>query len=434
MRRRLLGIVVLAAVVAGCDDPDSEEGQLAFSDPEFSRDHDSGDRVLAGTRYCPVFSEWFDEEGGHSQSGDDEHDGLGECFTTSLNGPGTLGADGCIGFEDVGEVVWELQPQDCELARDAGITFAPDRVRFGSVAAEDVAAIVSPWRECYALEALEPDPADAYADAWVPEIEMPVLVAAEGPFELEVMLAGSDACDEVGWSMRGASIDGDTAGAQIDPGETARALTVTVDEDAVLDLVLQLPGIGDFPVSRIQGVAPEDVTTLQVVALYERDGDARLPLAVRGIARDEDGSLVRAAPIEWSLEAGQILLTDEDFGPEYALAQDVCMEPDADEEERHATVKARLGDLEASIDLTWTPAPASGEPFVPDERCPASASQVCGCGQAGNAPGAAIFSCVLLLALRRRNGPTLPRPSGSLAEIDHPQPVLERCQIENQPG
>jgi MYXO-CTERM domain-containing protein len=399
--------MALAVVVAGCDDPDSEEGQVAFSDSEFSRDHDSGDRVLLGTRYCPEFSIWFDEDGSHSQAGEGEYDELRACFTDSLTGPGTLAADGCISFDDLGEVVWELEPQDCQLAQDHGVTFVPDRVRFLPVAAEDVAATVSPWVECYVLEDsyLEPDPEDAFAQDWVPGRDAPVLVAAGQPFLVEIVLAAMDACDQAGWSIRGASIDGQAAGAQIEPGDKVHEMTVTIDAGTDLDLVLELPDLGDFPVSRIQGVSPEVVTTLEVVALYGRgEEDMLAPFVVRGIARDADGNLVRAAPIEWSLDAGRIVFNDEDYGPEYVLTEDVCVPPGTGEETRSAAVTAQLGDLEASINLTWTvpPASASDEPFEGDERCPPADSQGCGCGLGSETSGPAMLLGLLLLARRRR--------------------------------
>jgi uncharacterized protein (TIGR03382 family) len=157
-------------------------------------------------------------------------------------------------------------------------------------------------------------------------------------------------------------------------------------------------------------VSPHEAASLDLVA-----ADIYLFADVR----DAEGHLLHGAPIEWSVDEGALAiepgsLTNGLLTPEYAsFWHGNCEQRPATEPElRRAIVRARLGELEDTIELEYMVEPDSGFTLGPDSDCvyaDAPDNEVtetgCACTTNERVPVAPLLVSVGLLALLRRRRP-----------------------------
>ena len=194
-----------------------------------------------------------------------------------------------------------------------------------------------------------------------------------------------------------------------------------------------------IPIGTVIGVAPDDLSSLEVVAAFapspDESGLKHGPVAgARAIVRTAGGEPVYGADVQWEVLEGELPLWRDEAAPwtaDYtALAElDGAACHDAVERPRtfEAVVEASLGDLSDEVRVQWTEAPPDeglfgslGDLFDKDDPPPKSThcqgpgfpdeGRGCGC-TAQNAKSTPTIAGMLLLlvALRRRTRRRLSR-------------------------
>ncbi|MFY0535543.1 MYXO-CTERM sorting domain-containing protein [Nannocystis pusilla] len=140
-------------------------------------------------------------------------------------------------------------------------------------------------------------------------------------------------------------------------------------------------------------------------------GRTSVPFAARAVARDDAGDPVVGLPVTWSAEAGNMAYWPELTPPESIVLSDDCIAPEDRDGPRELVLRARHGDVSASLEFAWA-GTRELSPFnfvendsswKPPDTCLAPAG--CGCRSGEPAGGAALLLGLLLLGRRRRKSP-----------------------------
>jgi hypothetical protein len=414
MRTTLLSMLLLG-LLAGCSHR-GENDYLGFDFPQLSdtlNDFRSGDQLLLGTRLCPEITEHRAAES-FVYLVDAERDELRACFDEAVDGPATLDADGCLAFTDVGEVSWELTPNSCGEQSE--------RMRFTLVEpSPDLQLGIDEWR----LRILQEPAFEAELIGLAPGRDMTELSEPsseprrvfEGQLDVPIMRF-DNANGRVYWMASDVELELVGAGLELADDEDDGTLEMLAG-NAALPLRMSPGSSGHVRASLAGGevyespeliaVSLDTVASLDLVA-----ADSYLFVDVR----DAEGHLLHAAPIEWSVDEGALAiepgtLTNGLLTPEYASFWHGNCEapPTTGSELRHAIVRARLGELEDTIELEYMVEAEPGLTLGPDSDClyaEAPADEVteigCACTIHERAPAAPLLVSVggLLALLRRR--------------------------------
>ena len=426
---------LIVAPLLGCGIP-GELGNLEFAlgsvDPilEFS----SGDAMLVGSRACTSIAVVIL---------DDERDALlsyeraaaRACYSESVVGPAELDADDCLHFNGVGEVSWSLTPTgECD--------YLADQLRFNAVAAGpglrlgfDDWTVRAPAHlsEYYTVIGLAPGRslADLREDPSAPrlvvaaQLDAPTLRLDDGDTrvfwtEPEVSLAllgeGVTVVEPIdtGWEVAEPIREFRMPGEQpllLAPGGVAR-IEATLPDGQVLES------------PEIIAVPPTVAASLDLIVMVDPNG----PGFAFAEVRDAQGRVLHGAAVEWSVREGALAVTPGSLGStvrtaDYASLDGYgCEPPSTMPTERHAVLRARLGSLEDTVELRWTPAPSlppNGhaeppplQPFTPAPNClfgdddepsaEPSAEHGCGCTSTTDSSPISLLLALAGLALIRR--------------------------------
>lgn len=406
--------MLLLPLLAGCS-AWGESNYLGFEFPQLSdmlSEFRSGDQLLLGTRLCPSIAERRDADAVVYLVAE-ERDELRACFDEVVDGPATLDADACLAFTGVGEVSWDLTPSDCGEQ--------PERMRFTLVEpSPDLQLGIDEWR----LRILHEPALEAELSGLAPGRTAAEL--SERPSEPRRVYAGQvdapvmrfdNAIGRVYWMTP--DVEFELVGAGLERVDTEADTLETLGNDAVLPLRMSPGSSGRVRASLSGGqvyespeliaVSPDDAASLDLVS-----ADNYLFADVR----DAEGHLIHAAPIEWSVDEGALAIEPGSLGgdnglltPEYASYWDGSCEPrpTAEPELRRAVVRARLGELEDTIEIEYMVEPDSGFTLGPDSDCRYAETPGndvtetgCACTTSERAPVAPLLASVGLLALLRR--------------------------------
>lgn len=366
----------LLFLFSGCYHP-GEADYLHFDLPEFGdllAEFRSGDQLLivGHGQLCPTIA----AEGGLLHVLDDiESTEVRACFDETVSGPGTLNSNGCLDFEGAGVVTWTLTPRRCGQQ--------PERLRFNLVnPGPDLELGFDEWR----LRWLQDHRADA---------EDQIIGLAPGRTFAELQESSSEQRRVVAGEL-------DVPVMRFDNG-VGRAfwlgddVTFEVVGDGVQpvpdpnDTFFQhLSNVGAVPVQMEAGSRARVRATLRGELVYESPellavtADTARSLDLIAVdqylfadVRDAEGRLLHAAPIDWSLDDGALVIThgslaNELLTPEFAYWDGASCEkpPSAAPEQRHAVVRARLGELEDTVEVTFLVEPAVDDvSWSPDPAC-----------------------------------------------------------------
>ncbi|PCC72294.1 MYXO-CTERM domain-containing protein [Nannocystis exedens] len=407
---RIGWMVFCAVAFTACDPPEmvSERGdfRLVVDGLSTARDLFTGSYwdppypVLAGTRICPEL---------RCQACPEE----GACDDAAVHasGPVAVDEDGCFVVESPGEVVWTVDPS-CGAPGQQ-----PDRVRMRVVGPDAVEARVTSTLDAMVVRhAMRDNPVvTAFGADWLALL----------PREFKVV-AGEQVAIGVGLFEPGTNL---IVARQSEP-EAAVTWTTTRGRAPItypsqqLELVTFAGTESEasfefaghrWPLARVTGVPADAATSLELAGAFYfmEDADAPLigrtsvPFAARAVARDDAGDLVVGLPVTWSAEVGNMAYWPEMASPEQLILSDDCVAPEDRDGPRELVLRARHGDLSASLEFTWAgtrePAPFNFvEPdssWEPPDTCLAPAG--CGC-RSGEPGGAALLLGLLLLGRRRR--------------------------------
>lgn len=407
--------LLLIPMLAGCSHW-GESNYLGFEFPQLSdllAEFRSGDQLLLGTRLCPAIAERRDAADEASYVLQEERDELRACFDEAVTGPASIDADGCLVFSGVGEVSWELTPDSCgdevERMRFTLVEPSPDlqlgidewRLRLLHEPAFDAQLIgLAPGRDISELSESSTQPRRVFEG----QIAAPVVrfdnqngrvYWMQSDVELELVGAGLESVETSDDSLEQWA-NGSILPLRMSPGSSGHVRATLVGGE-----VYESP--------ELIAVSLEEAASLDLVAV-----DGYLFADVR----DADGNLLHAAPIEWSLDEGALALEpgslDEDNGlltGEYASYwHGNCEEPpDSEPEVRHAVVRARLGELEDTVEIEYVVDPPESDfSLGPDAAClyaetpDPDVQDGCACTTNDRSPVGPLFLSVGVLALLRR--------------------------------
>jgi MYXO-CTERM domain-containing protein len=413
--------LLLIPVLAGCYHP-GEADYLSFEFPsfgDFAAEFRSGDQLLLGTRLCPEIAEVHHDDGEDQLLWEDaQREEFRACFDEAVSGPASLDADGCLAFEGIGEVTWELTPNSCgdraERMRFLMVEPTPelqlgfDEWRLRSLqdpAFEANASGLAPGRSIAELQESPSEPRRIVAG----QIDVPVMrfdntngrmywMSEDVEFEL------------VGEGIELLSYDGTTTFEGGDGGD----FPLRMNTGSSGRVRATLPGGQVYESPELIAVTADAAVSLDLIAVAEYQ-------YLFADVRDAEGHLIHSAPIEWSLDEGTMALTlgsldNEGLTREYASYwHGRCEKPaSAGPELRQAVVRARLGELEDTIEVEYLQATLDDyNMWGPSEGCLAAnppsdepASNGCACTTDERAPTAPLVVAVGMLALlRRRRAP-----------------------------
>jgi hypothetical protein len=93
--------------------------------------------------------------------------------------------------------------------------------------------------------------------------------------------------------------------------EESDLLTVRPAVGDAIEATLQIPG-ADLDAGVVAGVDPSEIASLEVVAAHwpRTEGGAASPIFARAIASDAGGSVPHGVPVEWTVTAGRLGVTE----------------------------------------------------------------------------------------------------------------------------
>jgi MYXO-CTERM domain-containing protein len=414
MRTKLM--LMLIPVLAGCYHP-GEAGYLGFDFPNFGdflAEFRSGDQLLLGTRLCPEIAEVLHDDGEHQILYDTQRDEFRACFDEVVSGPASLDADGCLEFQGAGEVTWELTPNSCgdqsERMRFTVIEPTPDlqlgldewRLRLLQEPVFDADPIgLAPGRDIAELQESSSEPRRVLAG----QLDVPLMRFDNANGRVYWM------SEDVGFELVGDGLEpyvpGDTG--SFEDWASTGALPLRMNPGSSGRVRATLPGGQVVESPELIAVSQDAAVSLDLIAV-----DRYLFADVR----DAEGHIIHAAPIEWSLAEGAMAVTpgslnNELLTAEYAMFHHGrCEEPPSTEPEvRHAVVRARLGELEDTVEVEYVVDPPESDfSLGADADClyadaPAddeTGPDGCACSTEERAPTAPLLLAAGMLALLRR--------------------------------
>lgn len=411
--RTTLSTMLLLGLLTGCSHW-GESNYLGFELPQLSDmlgEFRSGDQLLLGSRLCPSIAERRDADE-VAYLGAEQGEALRACFDETVDGPATLDADACLAFTGVGEVSWDLIPNDCGEQSE--------RMRFTLVEpSPDLQLGIDEWRlrilqePAFEVELIGLAPGRNITELSEPSNEPRRVIA--GQLDAPV-LRFDNVNGRVYWMASDVELELVGEGLERVDDADADALE-QLASDAVLPLRMS-PGSSGHVRASLAGGEVYESPELIAVNLSEA---ASLDLVsvdsyLFADVRDAEGRRLHAAPIEWEVDEGALAiapgsLSNELLTREYASYWHGNCEarPTTEPELRHATVRARLGELEDTIELEYMVEPDSGLTLGADSNClyaEAPDDEVtesgCACTTNERAPLPPLLASVGLLALIRR--------------------------------
>jgi MYXO-CTERM domain-containing protein len=396
---------------------------------------ESGERVLLDSRVCPAISDALNPDGeGYTRFlGHDQKAAARTCFDESIVGPAQLDDDGCLLFDTIGEVTWELTPTgECQ--------WSGDQLRFTVVApSPELRLGFDDWR-ARGPERLGPDvevigiaPGRSLAD-FREDPTAPRLVIADA-IDTPLMRL-DDAEGRLFWSLADVPLElvGEAVTAvepidypdpQADELQADGELPLRIELDGVARVRATLPNGQVLESPELIGVSSEAAASLDLVALVETG--TGFPWYAFAEVRDAEGRVLHGAPVEWSMQTGALAVTPgnltlETRTADYASLGTHCEPHSTVPIERNVVLRARFGGLEDTVELRWIDAAVdpelAGWPFEPDEAClyaddetegetgsddaGAELDDGCGCTSERETPGAWMLALIGLGLLRRR--------------------------------
>jgi MYXO-CTERM domain-containing protein len=414
MLRTKLRPLVLIPLLAGCYHP-GEADYLSFEFPnfgDFTAEFRSGDQLLLGTRLCPQIAEVHHDDGENQLLWEDaQREEFRACFDEVVSGPAALDADGCLAFEGVGEVTWELTPNSCGDRAE--------RMRFLMIEpSPDLQLGFDEWRLRWLQDPLfEAQPIGLAPGRSIAELQ-------ESPSEPRRIVAGQidvpvmrfdNANGRVYWMSE--DVDLEVIGEGIEllaadstfEGSDGGDLPLRMNTGSSGRVRATLPGGEVYESPELIAVTASAAVSLDLIAVAEYQ-------YLFADVRDAEGHLIHAAPIEWSLDEGAMALIpgsldNEGLTGEYASYwHGRCEEPPSTEPElRRAVVRARLGELEDTIEVEYLQPTSEDYAWGPSEECLYAdppeddpGPDGCACTTDEHAPAAPLLAGVGLLALLRR--------------------------------
>jgi MYXO-CTERM domain-containing protein len=367
-----------------------ELGELGFDLrlADILYEYRSGGRVLVGTKICPhVMMAKRDDGTSVLFPGSYESESLLPCMDESVLGPAQFDADRCWSLDAPGEVTWSLSPNGaCEFDGDSirlqivepspmlRLGFDDWRVRSPSAAEwldQDVIPVVVGLAPGRTLADVREDPSaprlvvngqldvpmlrldDELGRVWVDDLELEIVGDGATAVEPEV--------DRFGL------VNGERW-----PGERPLMLSPT----AVVRIRATLPSGETLESPELLAVPPTAAASLDLMVASAGE-ESEYAYAYAEV-RDAEGRVLHGAPIEWAVGEGALSVRSGDLSletrtQEYAWLGLECEPPPTAPTERRATLIARIGELEDSVEMIWTalPVPPSDpdRPFEPDEDC-----------------------------------------------------------------
>ncbi|MCY1012668.1 DUF4185 domain-containing protein [Nannocystis pusilla] len=393
-----------------CDPPEmvSERGDfrlvvdgLSTARDLFAADYwDPPYPVLTGTRICPdLRCQACPEEGACDDA------------AVHASGPVVVDEDGCFVVESPGEVVWTVDAPCGAPGQE------PDRVQMRVVSLDAVEARVTSGLDATVVRyAMRDNPVVTVLGAeWLDRLprefkvvageQVAIGVALFEPGTHHIVARQSEPAPAVTWT---------TTRGRAPVTYPSQQLELVTFAGSEAEATFELAG-HRWPLARVTGVSADAVTSLELAGAFYfmEDDDAPLigrtsvPFAARTVARDDEGDLVVGLPIAWSAEAGNMAYWPELTPPDTLVLADDCIAPEDRDGARKLLLRARHGDLSASLEFTWA-GTRELSPFnfvepdsswAPPDTCLAPAG--CGC-RSGEPGGAALLLGLLLLGRRRR--------------------------------
>ncbi len=411
--------LVLASSCLACEYP-GEDQQIRFELPELADallEFRSGDRIVVGSRLCPRLSSvWSESFGEWVHIAPDDADDYRTCFVESITGSGHLDAQGCLHFDEPGEVVWQLTP-----ALQCGLD--GDRLRF------DVAPVgptlrlgFDDWRERHAILLTDDEPplhlrgldeGLTIADLREPPDAPRRVIAGE----VDAVMLRFD--DDAGRVFSTDAVELEVFGDGVTEVSGAEAFItekwLSLESGSVGRIRARLPDGSTRDSPQLVAVPSSEAASLELVVAVR---DER-PLYARALIRDREGRPLHGAPVEWRVVEGALWvepgnLENEARTADYALIGGECLPPEEQPVMRRAVLQARHAELADEVEIEWVEQPPEpedrGAPFEPSSDCQfgadlddGGADHGCGCTSASSGSHLATLPMLaLLLVLRRR--------------------------------
>lgn len=395
-----VGVALAGLCMATACDPDmiTEQEQVGF-DRAFAGvlNFYTGDRVLEGSRWCPVWIRAVDETGSFSGNASEPVD-ASSCFDVSVGGQAQLDA-GCL-IVGAGASSLELAAKACELGSYVDDRFALDGVGVDTVGprwASYLGALSGPDS---VIPLLSDDvafpggggPVRVHAGTKLGFIAQ--VVVDEGPV---AYLANESAMNFT--PSEGATWVG------------KERVVVDLAEGQAVDTELVTPQ-GAFSFPQLIGAAVPADATLSIETASEEGAPSFV-----GAVRDGQGELIFGVPVEFETDEPYLIDTvdEDDDGYLYtgwAALNDTCFEPRAGGREHTAMVRAQFGEMSAEREYSWVQGPNdTNDEWAPDVRCTQIiyADEGCACSSGGGGV-AGLFALLPLLGWRRRRRSAPRRP------------------------
>ena len=263
--------------------------------------------IVVGTRFCPRLEPRPSPESDPNCTWETTHTGQ------------TMDEDGCI-TAVVGEATWTFQ-NSCG---------SQDRLSWKVVEFDTVTASLDPLFEGWLrTEIAQPTGWGVRADGSVP-----------GPLKAIATVAGTT-----------------PMGLPLLQHPTYGAVGYSISEDFQVPMPekgqISVEASGQILHIPVAEASVETITSLDLFAIYmDPLGGVELPVGVRAVAQDLQGTRIFGVPIEWTTVGSPHCLTidlDSEPDPMTLIVTGNCDQPDRGE----STVSAKANDLSATITLRW---------------------------------------------------------------------------------
>ncbi|NVB42245.1 MYXO-CTERM sorting domain-containing protein [Pseudenhygromyxa sp. WMMC2535] len=319
----------------------------------------------------------------------------------------TQAGSGAVEFPALLEACPQFEGQLSEVPADSW-------TMIGVSADEAAAGWINEMDPTFGLSMVSPGPAGSFPDDVALPLS-PTRVVADGTFGLRPVLTqpSADPRQEVRFSSSAAALSlpahyeylQDT---DPDADSLSQYLLGTIPTGTRIDeATLDVNGHA-FDLPAVEAVSVDQITSLELVPIYlDDDTEERewtSPVAIAALARDDKGRRIFGFPVEWSVTRGNLRVAPSGEIQDFMLLEDSCREAPDEPEARQATMEAAIGDLVASVDMSWIALPRDGESLEIDPEDPACQSTGCDCSTTDDPKGsvAAVLGLGLLGLVRRR--------------------------------
>lgn len=362
--------------------------------------------VLAGSRYCPTITGYFDEDDTF-----EDHPSLSECFSIIGTMAARTDGDDCVIFADEGRASVGLLPTACPVAG-----FVDDELLFDVVSADNAELRYDP---ILLRAAINDSVAVDLPPNAMPDPDQPIVVAANTTVLLPASLHDSRNGEILSWvheSLNMVALDGEPELLPIvdnDPGlaealEDFPVIRVRMSLGDRIELRYLASG-SEFVSPPIEASAARDAASMELVAFFDPQVD--VPVAIHAIIEDTQGRRVVGAPVNWRLIGDGVVASEPDI-----LARDVLdLDATCIGTAQTGTITATYGNLRAQAVLRWScssladePWPAAEPDAIDDDDADSSDGGFddpllgCACNNSSAPPSIGGALALLMLPLLRR--------------------------------